>query len=114
MVSDNQRIDIQDLIAPSFSYLPVDTIECDLWGTALQYLNSIGLATAMNNCELSHVDVDCTPLSSADDYIVDYMPTTLRQQHVHQQIVVTSDFTAPEFTFAPADLTLECSDASYG
>ena len=26
--------------------------------------------------------------------------------------MVTSDFTAPEFTFAPADLTLECSDAS--
>ncbi|MGB1572667.1 MAG: T9SS type A sorting domain-containing protein, partial [Flavobacteriales bacterium] len=114
--SDNQRIDIQDLIAPSFSYLPVDTIECDLWGDcSYEYLNSIGLATAMDNCELSHVDVDCTPLSSActDDYIVDYTAYDMCGNSTSiQQIVVTSDFTAPEFTFAPADLTLECSDAS--
>ena len=114
--SDNQRIDIQDLIAPSFSYLPVDTIECDLWGDcSYEYLNSIGLATAMDNCELSHVDVDCTPLSSActDDYIVDYTAYDMCGNSTSiQQIVVTSDFTAPAFTFAPADLTLECSDAS--
>ena len=32
--------------------------------------------------------------------------------HPVQQIVVTADRTAPEFTLAPADLTLECSDAS--
>ena len=116
VASDNQRIDIQDLIAPSFSYLPVDTIECDLWGDcSYEYLNSIGLATAMDNCELSHVDVDCTPLSSActDDYIIDYTAYDMCGNSTSiQQIVVTSDFTAPEFTFAPADLTLECSDAS--
>jgi len=116
VASDNQRIDIQDLIAPSFSYLPVDTIECDLWGDcSYEYLNSIGLATAVDNCELSHVDVDCTPLSSActDDYIVDYTAYDMCGNSTSiQQIVVTSDFTAPEFTFAPADLTLECSDAS--
>ncbi len=115
-VSDNQRIDIQDQIAPSFSYLQVDTIECDLWGDcSYEYLNSIGLATATDNCELSHVDVDCTPLSSActDDYIVDYTAYDMCGNSTSvQQIVVTVDRTAPVFTLAPADLTLECSDAT--
>ena len=70
--SANQRIDIQDLIAPSFSYLPVDTIECDLWETA-PTTTSTASATATDNCELSHVDVSCMPLSACtDDYIVDY------------------------------------------
>ena len=114
--SADQRIDIQDLIAPSFSYLPVDTIECDLWGDcSYDYLNSIGLATATDNCELSHVDVSCTPLSSActDDYIVDYTAYDMCGNSTSiQQIVVTADRTAPEFTFAPGDLTLECSDAA--
>ena len=116
--SDNQRIDIQDLIAPSFAYTPVDTIECDLWidgACDYGYLNSIGLATATDNCELSHVDVECTPLSSActDDYIIDYTAYDMCGNSTSiQQIVVTSDFTAPEFTFAPGDLTLECDDAS--
>ena len=114
--SDDQRIDIQDLIAPSFAYMPVDTIECDLWqDCSYEYLNSIGLATATDNCELSHVDVECTPLSSActDDYIIDYTAYDMCGNSTSiQQIVVTSDFTAPEFTFAPGDLTLECDDAS--
>ena len=115
-VSDNQRIDIQDQIAPSFSYLQVDTIECDLWGDcSYEYLNSIGLATATDNCELSHVDVECTPLSSActDDYIVDYTAYDMCGNSTSvQQIIVTVDQTAPAFTLAPADLTLECNDAS--
>ena len=116
--SADQRIDIQDLIAPSFSYDPVDTIECNLWidgACDYSYLNSIGLATATDNCEMSHVDVQCTPLSSActDDYIIDYTAYDMCGNSTSiQQIVVTSDLTAPEFTFAPADLTLECSDAS--
>ncbi|MBL6645741.1 MAG: hypothetical protein ISP55_04760, partial [Flavobacteriales bacterium] len=115
-VSDNQRIDIQDQIAPSFSYLQVDTIECDLWGDcSYEYLNSIGLATVTDNCEMSHVDVECTPLSSActDDYIIDYTAYDMCGNSTSiQQIVVTVDQTAPVFTLAPADLTLECSDAS--
>ena len=116
--SDNQRIDIQDQIAPSFAYLPVDTIECDLWidgACDYDYLNSIGLATATDNCELFEVQVECTPLSSActDDYIIDYTAYDMCGNSTSiQQILVTSDRTAPEFTFAPADLTLECSDAS--
>ena len=72
------------------------------------------MATATDNCELSHVDVSCTPLSSActDDYIVDYTAYDMCGNSTSiQQIVVTSTL-APEFTFAPADLTLECSDAS--
>ena len=96
----------------------MDTIECDLWvdgACDYGYLNSIGLATATDNCELSHVDVECTPLSSActDDYIIDYTAYDMCGNSTSiQQIVVTSDFTAPEFTFAPGDLTLECDDAS--
>ena len=117
-VSDNQRIDIQDQIAPSFLYNMVDTIECDLWiegACDYDYLNSLGLATASDNCELSHVDVECTPLSSActDDYIIDYTAYDMCGNSTSvQQILVTADRTAPEFTLAPADLTLECSDAS--
>ena len=93
-------------------------IECDLWVAGAcdyDYLNSIGLATASDNCELDYVDVACTPLSSActDDYIIDYTAYDKCGNSTSiQQIVVTADRTAPEFTFAPADLTLECSDAS--
>ncbi len=116
--SADQRIDIQDQIAPSFSYEPVDTIECNLWidgACDYSYLNSIGLATATDNCELDSVAVVCTPLSSActDDFIIDYTAVDMCGNSTSiQQILVTSDFTAPEFTLAPADLTLECSDAS--
>ena len=105
--SADQRIDIQDMIAPSFSYLPVDTIECDLWGDcSYDYLNSIGLATASDNCQLSHVDVECTAVSSActDDYIIDYTAYDMCGNSTSiQQIVVTADRTGPEFTLAPGD-----------
>ncbi|MAC17502.1 MAG: hypothetical protein CMC97_04315, partial [Flavobacteriales bacterium] len=114
--SADQRIDVQDMIAPSFSYLPVDTIECDLWGDcSYDYLNSLGLATASDNCQLSHVDVECTAVSSActDDYIIDYTAYDMCGNSTSiQQIVVTADRTGPEFTFAPGDLMLECDDAS--
>ena len=36
-------------------------------------------------------------------------PTTLKQRFGHQTITV-QDTTAPEFTFVPADYTVECSD----
>ena len=60
--TDDQRIDIQDVISPSFLAEGVDTLECDLWGSCdYDYLNSVGLMTVTDNCELDHVDVDFTP-----------------------------------------------------
>ena len=116
VVSDDQRIDVQDMIAPSFLAEGVDTLECDLWGDCdYDYLNSVGLVTAMDNCELSHVDVECTPLSAGcwDDYIVDYTAYDMcGNSTAFQQIVVVVDRTPAEFTLASADYTLECSDAS--
>ena len=99
-------------IAPEEWSAGVSVVEgsCDY-----DYLNSIGLATASDNCELGYVDVECTPLSSActNDYIIDYTAYDMCGNSTSiQQIVVTVDRTAPAFTFAPADLTLECSDAS--
>ena len=116
--SADQRIDIQDVIAPSFLALGVDTLECDLWNADAcdyNYLNSVGLVTATDNCELSHVDVACTPLSAGcwDDYIIDYTAYDMcGNSTMFQQIVVVLDRTPAEFTFAPEDLTMECSDAS--
>ena len=115
-VSDNQRIDIEDVIVPSFLAMGVDTLECDLWGDcSYEYLNSVGLVTVTDNCELSHVDAECTPLSAGcwDDYIIDYTAYDMcGNSSTFQQIVVVTDRTAAEWTLAPADYTLECSDAS--
>ena len=114
--SDDQRIDIQDMIAPSFLAEGVDTLECDLWGACdYDYLNSVGLVTVTDNCEMSHVDAECTPLSAGcwDDYIIDYTATDMcGNVSTFQQIVIVVDRTPAEFTLAPADYTLECSDAS--
>ena len=114
--SDDQRIDIQDLIAPSFLAEGVDTLECDLWGACdYDHLNSVGLVTVTDNCELSHVDAECTPLSAGcwDDYIIDYTAYDMcGNSSTFQQIVIVVDRTPAEFTLAPADFTLECSDAS--
>jgi len=117
-VSDDQRIDIEDNIKPSFLANGVDTLECDLWvdgACDYDYLNSVGLVTAVDNCELSHVDVECTPLSAGcwDDYIIDYIAYDMcGNTREFQQIVVVTDRTPAEWTLAPADLTLQCSDAN--
>ena len=116
VTSDDQRIDIQDQIAPSFLAEGVDTLECDLWGACdYDYLHSLGLVTVTDNCEMSHVDAECTPLSAGcwDDYIIDYTAVDMcGNTSTFQQIVVVIDRTPAEFTLAPADYTLECSDAS--
>ena len=70
-----------------------------------------------DNCQLSHVDVECTAVSSActDDYIIDYTAYDMCGNSTSiQQIVVTADRTGPEFTLAPGDLTLECDDSLTG
>ena len=114
--TDDQRIDIEDLIAPSFLAEGVDTLECDLWGACdYDYLNSVGLVSVTDNCELSHVEVVCTPLSAGcwNDYILDYTAyDQCGNSSMFQQIVVVVDQTPAEFTLASADYTLECSDAS--
>ena len=113
--TDDQRIDIQDVISPSFLAEGVDTLECDLWGSCdYDYLNSVGLMTVTDNCELDYVDVDCTPLSAGcwDDYIIDYTAyDKCGNMSSFQQIVVVVDRTAAEWTLASADLTMQCSDA---
>ena len=115
-ITDDQRIDVEDGIVPSFLAEGVDTLECDLWADcSYEYLNSVGLMTVTDNCELSHVDVECTPLSAGcwDDYIIDYTAEDMCGNiSTFQQIVVVVDRTAAEWTLAPSDYTLECSDAS--
>ncbi|MBL6645351.1 MAG: T9SS type A sorting domain-containing protein [Flavobacteriales bacterium] len=114
--TDNQRIDIQDAIAPSFLADGIDTLECDLWmDCSYEYLNSVGLITVVDNCELSHVETECTPLSAGcwDDFIVDYTAYDMcGNMSTFQQIVVVTDRTSAEWTLASADYTLECSDES--
>ena len=106
------------MIEPTFFANGVDTLECNLWDEGAcdyDYLNSIGLVTAMDNCELSHVDVQCTPLSAGcwDDYILDYTAYDMcGNSNTFQQIVVVMDRTPAEFSLAPEDLVMECSDAS--
>ncbi len=114
--TDDQRIDIEDLIGPSFLAQGVDTLECDLWmDCSYEYLNSVGLITVVDNCEISHVDVQCTPLSAGcwDDYIIDYTATDMcGNVSEFQQILVVTDRTSAEWTLASADYTVQCSDAS--
>ena len=100
------------MIAPSFLAEGVDTPECDLWGACdYDHLNSVGLVTVTDNCELSHVDAVRSPLVAGMTTSSTTRPTTCAATSTFQQIVIVVDRTPAEFTFAPADIALECSDA---
>ena len=106
--SATQTITVQDTTAPEFTFVPADyTVECS---------DEMPMddATASDNC--GEVTIEVSSETTAGDAAGNY--TIVRtftatddagNSAVHQTITV-QDTTAPEFTFVPADYTVECSD----
>ena len=105
-----QTITVQDTTSPDFLTIPEDlTIECsdedleavdenaiagDLCGpVVVEYVNEFSLTDAVSNYVVTRT------FTATDD--AGNFSTAVQ--------VVTEDTTAPEFTFVPGDLTIECS-----
>jgi hypothetical protein len=104
-----QTITVQDSTAPEFTYVPADyTIECS---EAPTYEN----AMASDNCSSATISiaVDTTFTDALGNYTITRTFTAVddsgNSANVAQVITVV-DTTAPEYTFVPADYTVECSD----
>ena len=107
-----QTITVQDTTSPDFLTVPADlTIECsaeeleavlsenatagDLCGpVVVEYVNEFSLTDALGNYTVTRT------FTATDD--AGNFSTAV-------QVVTVEDTTAPEFTFVPGDLTIECS-----
>jgi len=104
-----QTITVEDTTAPEFASVPADyTVECsdDM---------PMEAASATDNCGPVTVteEVDTTPGGCAGEYILTRTFTATDDcgnSATAQQVITVEDTTAPEFTFVPADYTVECSD----
>jgi len=104
-----QTITVEDTTAPEFASVPADyTVECsdDM---------PMDAASATDNCGPVTVteEVATTPGGCAGEYILTRTFTATDDcgnSATAQQIITVVDTTAPEFTFVPADYTVECSD----
>ena len=104
-----QTITVEDTTAPEFASVPADyTVECsdDM---------PMDAASATDNCGPVTVteEVATTPGGCAGEYILTRTFTATDDcgnSATAQQVITVEDTTAPEFTFVPADYTVECSD----
>ena len=102
-----QTITIQDTTAPEFTFVPADyTVECS---------DEMPMddATASDNCGGSPSRCPGTTAgNAAGNYDRSHVHRNRRcwQQRSASQTITVEDTTAPEFTFVPADYTVECSD----
>ena len=104
-----QTITVEDTTAPEFASVPADyTVECsdDM---------PMEAASAADNCGPVTVteEVATTPGGCAGEYILTRTFTATDDcgnSATAQQVITVEDTTAPEFTFVPADYTVECSD----
>ena len=104
-----QTITVEDTTAPEFASVPADyTVECsdDM---------PMEAASATDNCGPVTVteEVATTPGGCAGEYILTRTFTATDDcgnSATAQQVITVEDTTAPEFTFVPADYTVECSD----
>ena len=107
--SATQTITVQDTTAPEFTFVPADyTVECS---------DEMPMddATASDNCGEVTIEV-------SSETIMAMLRATTHCSHVHYatddagnstsatQTITVQDTTTPEFTFVPADYTVECSD----
>ena len=107
--SATQTITVQDTTAPEFTFVPADyTVECS---------DEMPMedATASDNC--GEVTMEVTSEVAAGDAAGNYVITRTfiasddaGNSSSATQTVTVQDTTAPEFTFVPADYTVECSD----
>lgn len=106
-----QRITVQDLIAPVYSFVPADvTVECDAVPEA-------GVPTATDNCA---ADVTINYEGEVrTDGLCPHTYTLVRtwiatdncgNAATAEQQLTVQDITKPEFTFVPADVTVSCED----
>ena len=104
-----QTITVEDTTAPEFASVPADyTVECsdDM---------PMDAASATDNCGPVTVteEVATTPGGCAGEYILTRTFTATDDcgnSATAQQVITVEDTIAPEFTFVPADYTVECSD----
>ena len=104
-----QTITVDDTIAPEFTFVPEDyTVQC---------AEDVVLedATAIDNCGELTIDysVDTVNQSCPNKYqlIRTWVATDeCDNSTTVQQTITVDDTIAPEFTFVPADYTVECSD----
>ncbi|MGB1384165.1 MAG: hypothetical protein ACPG6N_02885, partial [Flavobacteriales bacterium] len=107
--SATQIITIQDATAPEFTYVPADyNVECsdDM---------PLDIAAATDNCGTVTIDVssETTPSDAVGNYVVTRTFTATDDagnSASATQTITVQDTTPPEFTFVPADYTVECSD----
>ena len=107
--SATQTITVQDTTAPEFTFVPADyTVECD---------DEMPMddATAADNCGEVTIEVssETTAGDAAGNYVIVRTFTATDDagnSSSATQTITVQDTTAPEFTFVPADYTVECSD----
>ena len=108
-VSATQTITVQDTTAPEFTFVPADyTVECS---------DEMPMddATASDNCGEVTIEVssETTAGDAAGNYVIVRTFTATDDagnSSSATQTITVQDTTAPEFTFVPADYTVECSD----
>ena len=75
-------------------------------------------ATASDNCGEVTIEVsgETTAGDAAGNYVIvrTFTATDDAGNSSSTQYITVEDTTAPEFTFVPADYTVECSDGAYG
>ena len=104
-----QTITVQDTTAPAFTFVPADyTVECS-------DEMPMDVATASDNC--GEVTMEVTSETAAGDAAGNYVITRTftatddaGNSTSAEQTITVQDTTAPEFTFVPADYTVECSE----
>ena len=107
--SATQTITIQDTSAPEFSFVPADyTVECS---------DEMPMedAVASDNCGVVTIEVSSETImgNAAGNYVIvrTFMATDdAGNSNSAAQTITVQDTTTPEFTFVPADYTVECSD----
>ena len=107
--SATQTITVQDTTAPEFTFVPADyTVECS---------DEMPMddATASDNCGEVTIEVssETTAGDAAGNYVIVRTFTATDDagnSSSATQTITVQDTTAPEFTFVPADYTVECSD----
>ena len=104
-----QTITVDDTMAPEFTFVPADyTVECS---DDVTYEN----ATAIDNCGEVTIEysVDTVGLECPNNFQIIRMWVATDEcdnSTTAQQTITVEDTMAPEFTFVPADYTVECSD----
>lgn len=106
-----QSITVRDLVAPAFTFVPADiTVACDAVPAA-------GTATATDNCDAStsivYLGETRTDGPCPNTYaLTRRWSATDNCGNVTQsiQVITVQDVVAPQFTFAPADVTVDCQN----